>query len=104
VTGELLFPQRDDRLLLDEIERAPVRPRGRAEHEQMRAGIVRDDLGCSRADEIRKPRIRNSDRRMQRGNGIDNLAQAVGRRSRRQIGLHAKREFGLGDAHFISRH
>ena len=44
MTGELLSPQRNDRFLLHEIERAPVRRRWRTEHEQVRACIVRDDL------------------------------------------------------------
>ena len=63
VTDELLAAHRDDGLFLDEIECAPVRRRGRAEHEQMRAGIVGDDLRGAGADEIRKSRIRNLDRR-----------------------------------------
>ena len=77
---------------------------GAPEHEQMRAGIVGDDLRGAGADEIRKPRIRNLDRRMQRVDRVENLLHGIGRRSRRQIRRHAKGEFGFADPHFIARH
>ena len=54
--------------------------RGRAEHEQMRAGIVRDDLRWPGADKVRKTRIRNFDRRMQRVDRVEHLLHAVGGR------------------------
>jgi len=104
VADELLSPHRDHRLLLHEIERTPVGTSRRSQHEQMCAGIVRDDLFGSRADEIGEPRIRNLDRRMQRADRVKHLLHGVGLRSRRQVGRHAKGEFGLGDAHFVSRH
>ena len=46
----------------------------------MRAGIVGDDLRSAGADEIRKPRIRNLDRRMQRADGVENLLHGIGLR------------------------
>jgi hypothetical protein len=104
MTGELLVPQRNDRFLLDEIECAPVRRGGRPKNERVRACIVRDDLRGSRLDKIREARIGNLDRRMKCVDRIENLSHRVGGRSRRQIRMHAKGEFGLGDAHFISRH
>ena len=67
----------DDRFLLDEIERAPVRSGGRAENEQMRAGIVGDDLRGAGTDEIREPRIRNLDRRMKRADRVENFLHGV---------------------------
>ena len=39
---------------------------------------VGDDLGGAGAYEIRKSRIRNFDRRMQRADGLENLLHAVG--------------------------
>ncbi len=41
---------------------------------------------------------------MQRADRVEHLLHGVGRVARRQIGLHAKGEFRLGDAHFIARH
>ena len=78
MTGELPAAQRDDRFLLDEVERAPVRRRWRTEHEQVRACIVGDDLRGAGADEIREPRIRNLDRRMKRIDRIEHLLHGVG--------------------------
>ena len=104
VTDELLAAHADDGPLLDQVQRAPVRGRRRSQHEQMRAGIVGNDLRCAGADEIRKPRIRNLDRRMQRVDRVEHLLHGIGRGARRQIDAHAKGEFGFGDAHFVARH
>src|SRR4051812_37845981 len=65
VADMALAAQRDDGSLLDEIEGPPVRGRWLPEHEQMRAGIVGDDLRLAGADEIGEARIRNLDGWMQ---------------------------------------
>ena len=104
MADELLAAHRGYGPLLDQIECAPVRGRGRTQHEQMRAGIVGDELRSTSTDEIGEPRIRNLDRRVQRVDGVEHLAHGVGCRSRRQIGAHAKRKFRLGDAHLVAGH
>ncbi len=104
MADELFVAQRDDGSLLDEIERTPVRSGRRAQHEQMRAGIIGDDLRRARADEIRKPRIRNLDGGMKRADCVEHLLHRVGLRPRRQVRRHAKGEFRFADTHLVARH
>ncbi len=57
VADMALAAQGDDGFLVDEIERAPVRLCRCAEDEQVRAGIVGDDLGFAGVHEVGESRI-----------------------------------------------
>ncbi len=92
------------RAFLDQIHGAPVGRRGGPEHEQMRAGIVGDQLRFAGAGEIGKARVGNFDRGMQGVDGIEHLLHAVGRRPRRQVDAHAEGKFRLGDRHLVAGH
>jgi hypothetical protein len=82
VTNELLAAQTDNRSFLDQVQRAPVRVRRRSQHEQMRAGVVGNDLRGAGADKFFEPRIRNLDGRMQRVDRVEYLLHRIGRGTR----------------------
>ena len=99
-----LAAQRDDRLLLDEIERAPVRFAGAPSTNKCAQAL--SAMICA-APALTKSAKRESGISIAGCSVLDrieNLLHAVGRRPRRQVRSHAKREFRLGDAHFVSGH
>src|SRR6478736_73090 len=73
VTDKLLVAQADNGPFLDKVHRAPVRARRWAKHEQVRAGVVGNDLRGASADEVLKPRVWNLDGRMQRVDRVEDL-------------------------------
>jgi len=93
-------------LLPNQIARAPIRRRGRTQHETECAQAL-SAISCAAPAPTEIGESRSgisiagcSDRRTVSSTCL----HGVGRRSRRQIGSHAKREFRLGHAHFVAGH
>jgi hypothetical protein len=67
-------------LVRGEVDVVPRHVRRRAAHEQVGAGVVRNELRRARDVEIVVSRIRDVDRRVQRGDGRKHAPRTPGRR------------------------
>lgn len=87
--------------MFDEIERAPV-SRGRGtEYEQVRAGVVGDELRRADDGEVVVAGVGDFDGRMKRVDGRQHLLNAVRLWPRVERLSHAECELGLRDPHVI---